>query len=574
MSYYYANPYLNASDQALLTSFKVLQDFRDVCDLLEVTPKHLQYILYQKTTRHYYHLFTISKKSGGTREILAPTGSLKILQEKLNTILKLVYKPNSSIHGFTLQKSNVTNANIHLRKSNLLNFDLKDFFPSINFGRVRGVFRSFFGIGSEAATILANICCYNNSLPQGAPTSPIISNMICFSLDKQMRLIAKQNGCSYTRYADDITFSTFKRAFPSQIAYVENDIVHLSPKVMKVVEDNSFNVNPTKTRLNSRFQHLEVTGITVNKKLNVKRNYIKKIRAILRCMEKNPIERAQIIFETHYTKVHNMRRKNSEKRFPQVQEVVKGMINYVGSVKGNQDPIYEKLATRYNNIFNKPVFKVGEEYTSSWNEKVWVVELGFVDEEKNEFYSDVQGTGFFLDNVGFVTNAHVVKDYQEYDAIRINRSRYGTEIKSASIIKLDIDKDIAILNIDDFENWKGFDYNLLYYIGMDVKVIGYPNFGTKDSLYTHKGEVIQYRTYKFEHVYNEATKELGMEQERIVISARIIGGNSGGPVINMKGEVVGVATKGFKEISAGKHDDPTATSIMIKIEDVIKYASG
>lgn len=574
MSYYNAKPYLTANDQDLSASFKSLQDFRDVCDLLEVTPKHLHYILYEKTTRHYYHSFTISKKSGGVREIVAPTGSLKILQEKLNTILKLVYKPNSSIHGYTLQKSTITNATVHLRKNNLLNFDLKDFFPSINFGRVRGVFKSFFGIGSDAATVLANICCYNNSLPQGAPTSPIISNMICFNLDKQMRLIAKQNGCSYTRYADDITFSTSKREFPSHIAYAENEIIHLSQKVLKVVEDNSFKVNPTKTRLNNRFQHLEVTGITVNKKLNVKRNYIKKIRAILRCLETNSIEQAQEIFEAKYTKIQNMKKKNTKSQFPKVLNVVRGMINYVGSIKGNQDPIYEKLAVRYNRIVNEPIFKVGEEYTASWNEKIWVVELGLEDEESKEFFSDVQGTGFFLNGVGFVTNAHVVEKYKEYDAIRINRSRYGNEIKSATVLKIDKDKDIAVLKIDDLENWKGFDYSSFHYVGMDIKVIGYPNFGTNDSLYTHKGEIIQYRTFKLPHVYNEVTNELGVDQERIVISARIIGGNSGGPVINMKGEVVGVATKGFEEVSAGKHDDPTATSIMIKIEDVIKYASG
>lgn len=571
MSYYNAKPYLSADNQDLTSSFKSLQSFRDVCDLLEVTPKHLQYVLFEKTPRHYYHSFTILKKSGGNRKIVAPTGSLKILQEKVNTILRLVYKPSSSIHGYSLHKSIITNASVHLRKNNLLNFDLKDFFPSINFGRVRGVFRSFFGIGSDAATVLANICCYNNSLPQGAPTSPIISNMVCFNLDKQMQLLAKQNGCSYTRYADDITFSTSKREFPHHIAYTENEIVHLSQKVLKVVEDNSFKVNPIKTRLNNRFQHLEVTGITVNKKLNVKRNYIKRIRAILRCLENNTMEMAQEIFENKYTKIKNMKKK---KRHPQVLKVVKGMIDYVGSVKGKQDAIYEKLALRYNRIVNKSVFKVGEEYSALWTEKIWVIELGLEDGESKEFYPDVQGTGFLLNGIGFVTNAHVVEKYKEYDLIRVNRSRYGNEFRHATVVKIDEDKDIAILKINDFENWKGFDHSLFHHVGMDIKVIGYPNFGTSDSLYTHKGEIIQYRTFKLPNVYNKVTGELGVVQERIVISARIIGGNSGGPVINMKGEVVGVATKGFEEISAGRHDDPTATSIMIKIEDVIKYANG
>ncbi|GIO99028.1 hypothetical protein J14TS5_41140 [Paenibacillus lautus] len=572
MNYFNAKPELMANDQSLISSFKSLQSFRDVCNLLEVTPTHLRYILFEKTPSQYYTFFTISKKSGGIREIIAPNGALKILQEKLNKIFKLAYKPNASIHGFTIDRSIVTNARMHLGKNHLLNFDLADFFPSINFGRVRGVLISFFGMGSEAATVIANICCYKNSLPQGAPTSPILSNMVCFNLDKQLQLVARKNGCTYTRYADDITFSTTKHLFPKSIAFVENEIVYIGPKILKILEDNSFKVNHLKTRLNNRLQHLGVTGITVNKILNVKRDYIKKIRAILRCLEINSLEQAQFIFETKYTKIRN-KAPNSE--YPSILNVVKGMIDYVGAVKGTQDPIYEKLAFRYNQICKLPVFKIGEENTESWNKKVWVVELCIEaeDDGKIEYIPVIQGTGFFLNDIGFVTNAHVVRDYREYDIIRISRSRYGSEVKKASVIKLDRDRDIAILKIDDFEDWSGFNHSFVHYIGMDVKVIGYPNFGGNDSLYVHKGEILQYRVEHFPDKYNKATDSLGMNQHRTVISARIIAGNSGGPVVNMQGEVVGVATKGFKEISPGKHDDDTATSIMIKIEDVISFAN-
>lgn len=573
MNYFNAKPELMANDQTLISSFSSLQSFHDVSNLLEITPKHLQYILFQKTPNNYYKSFTISKKSGGIREIIAPYGALKILQEKINKIFKLVYKPNSSLHGFALDRSTVTNARMHLKKDHLLNFDLADFFPSINFGRIRGVLISFFGIGSEAATVIANICCYNNYLPQGAPTSPILSNMICFNLDKQLQLVARKYSCTYTRYADDITFSTNKHLFPKSIAFEEDDIIYIGPKILEILADNSFKINPSKTRLNNRLQHLGVTGITVNEKLNVKRDYIKKIRGILRCLEKNSIEQAQEIFETKYTKVKN---KKPGSTYPSILTVVKGMINYVGAVKGVKDPIYEKLAFRYNQISKTPVFKIGEEYTKLWNEKVWVVELCMKMENdvgEEEYFPDVQGTGFFLNNVGFITNAHVVREHKNYDAILISRPKYGSEMKNAFVMKLDNDQDIAILKIDDFEDWVGFDYSTFHCIGLEIKVIGYPNFGINDSLYAHKGEITQYRTVHFPNKYNNATDSLGMIQERVQISARIIEGNSGGPIINAQGEVIGVATKGFKEISSGKHDDPTATSIMIKIEDVISFAN-
>lgn len=108
--------------------------------------------------------------------------------------------------------------------------------------------------------------------------------MICFQLDKQMQLIAKQHSCVYTRYADDLTFSTTKDIFPSTIALIQDGSVSLGDKIIKAVEENGFKINQDKTRLSNSLQHMEVTGITVNEKLNVKRDYIKKVRAILRSL--------------------------------------------------------------------------------------------------------------------------------------------------------------------------------------------------------------------------------------------------------------------------------------------------
>jgi RNA-directed DNA polymerase len=566
MSYFDAKVELQATDDELRVAFTKLEGFRDVCDILEVTPTHLHYILYKK--KDIYSRFEIPKKGKGTREILVPCDSLLILQKKLNYIMGLIYKPKYPVHGFVKGKGIVSNAKQHLKKNYILNFDLEDFFPSINFGRVRGILKSFFGIGDNAATIIANICCYKNSLPQGSPTSPIISNMICFRLDKEMQLIAKQNSCVYTRYADDLTFSTTKKDFPKGIAYFEDGEVQLSKRIQAVVEDNSFKINRNKTRLQNRYKNLGVTGITVNEKLNVQRNYIKKIRAILRCLELNSKEDAQKIFIEKY-KFRITKNPNT----PDIMDVLKGMINYVGMVKGREDLIFEKLALRYNNIAESEVFKIRKAHSEMWNSFVWVVEIGYEDTTEG-FCAEEQGTGFFLKDVGFITNAHVVKHYdgQIINSIYVNRSRYSDEMLPASILYMDEDRDIAILHIDDYNNSFGFGYNLDHELGQEIILLGYPNYGNGDSLYINRGQLVQFRSHFMPNTFNKETGTLGVKQERITISSRIIYGNSGGPIINMQNEVIGVAAKGFKELSPSTKDDSTAQSIMIKIKDILDMA--
>lgn len=572
MNYFDAKPKLISDDQSLISSFNSLKDFRDVCNLLELTPTHLHYILFEKTPSHYYNSFTIPKKNGGVRNITASNGSLKILQEKLNQILQLVYTPNAAIHGFTLNKSIVTNASKHLRKKNLLNFDLLDFFPSINLGRVRGVLISFFGLGSEAATIIANICCYNNSLPQGSPTSPILSNMICFDLDKQFQSFAMKNGCIYTRYADDITFSTSKSLFPKSIAFEENEIIRLGPKIIKILEENSFKINPLKTRLNNRLQHLGVTGITVNEKLNVKRDYIKKIRAILRCLEINSLENAQSIFETKYKKIKN---KKPNSKYPSILTVVRGMINHVGHVKGNNDYIYLKLSDRFNMISpEKLIIKsadlqhITKEFYKDHTYIIDMDDIKTIYDPKNEKLVDIyhgQGTGFLLKGIGIVTNAHVFKEILElmsngaifHKDYRIHAYKHDdNEVYLLSIAFYDLEKDIMILTPDNIDFLSiGFDHNEIIRKEQLIDLIGYPNYLEGQDIRIENGFVQGIRIHRGNHG----------SYIRYEISPTIYAGNSGGPIVNKNKEVIAVAVKGVTEHGV-------VPSEVIPISEVIKLA--
>jgi RNA-directed DNA polymerase len=274
---------LAKTSQELRDEFLKLQDRDDIAQLLEVTIKQLNFHLYVLPSEKKYKVFTIPKKSGGTRQISAPASPIKIIQRKLKQVLETVYNPKPATHGFVTGRSIVSNARLHKKRRYVLNLDLENYFPTIHFGRVRGMFMGNpYHLNDEVATILAQICCHQGVLPQGAPTSPIISNMICARLDAKLQQLAKEHQCTYSRYADDITFSTNRSKFPSALAHL-SDIgqVEIGDELSSVIQENGFQVNPKKTRLQVKQQRQEVTGLTVNKYPNVRRRYVKQVRAIL-----------------------------------------------------------------------------------------------------------------------------------------------------------------------------------------------------------------------------------------------------------------------------------------------------
>lgn len=283
-----------------------------------------------------YISFTIPKKNGKPRMISRPINSLMFIQNKLNEVLSEILNFKSSVHGFVKNRSILSNAKVHLKRKYILNIDLKDFFPSVNFGRIRGLFMSFpFNFNTQIATIIARICCINNQLPQGAPTSPIISNLICRYLDVQLFEFSKNKNCLYTRYADDITISSNNNIFNN--TFLSN--------IKNIIEKNGFLINEDKLRINTPYNRKEVTGIIVNEKLNVKRRYLKLIRAILYNWEKKGYEDAQKSFYSKFLSKYLLNHSSGR-----LETSLKGMIDFVGFVRGKEDILYLSFLHKLNTL--------------------------------------------------------------------------------------------------------------------------------------------------------------------------------------------------------------------------------
>ena len=261
----------------------------ELADLLHIRLRPLAYVLYISKPNSYYRTFYIPKKNGDLREIQAPCGKLKYIQQRLMAELnnyqdylsKTQGIKTNIAHAFIKKKSIISNASIHKNKRIVINVDLKDFFHTIHFGRVKGFFEKnhFYQLPSDIATMIAQITCYNGHLPQGAPSSPVITNLICQVLDYNILRIAKKHRLDYTRYADDLTFSTNKGDFMDNY---QSFMTELS----KEIERNGFIINENKTRLVRRESKQTVTGLTVNKKINVDRSFYKLTRAMADCLYK------------------------------------------------------------------------------------------------------------------------------------------------------------------------------------------------------------------------------------------------------------------------------------------------
>jgi RNA-directed DNA polymerase len=337
--------------------FVHIQTAADAAALLGVPAGALIHALYRAAATERYTRFEIPKRGGGMRLIASPNGIVRRAQMALAPILQDAYEAHPAAMGFLKERSILTNAQAHAGQNLVLNVDLKDFFPSINFGRVRGLFMAApFGMGPAAATVLAQLCTDRNGLPQGAPTSPPLSNLIAAGLDRRLSRLARANRVRYTRYADDITFSTKEAQFPPALAMKlvgpANAEVQCGPALAAAIQACGLEVNPKKVRLQSRHTRQSVTGLTVNAAPNVERSRVRRLRAMLHAWEKFGLEAAGIEHFARWKPNPASGQVNHPGR--RFRNAVYGELAYLKMVRGAADPVFLRLCARLIDLDPNP----------------------------------------------------------------------------------------------------------------------------------------------------------------------------------------------------------------------------
>lgn len=228
----------------------------------------------------------------------------------------------------------------HVGRKYLLNIDFKDFFPSISYSRIKIELMKYpFNMNDEFAHFFAYLSCFNDKLPQGAPTSPILTNIICKNLDNELSRFSINNTSYYSRYVDDITFSSMNHIFDNKF---KNNII-------EIIYNEGFRINNNKTRLQNNKQRQVVTGIIVNEKLNVIRPYIRQIRAMLFSWEKLGLQQAELKFIKYYKKEKGFLRNRGNITFTSVLD---GKIQFLGMVRGKGDLIFLRYRRKYLELSN------------------------------------------------------------------------------------------------------------------------------------------------------------------------------------------------------------------------------
>lgn len=493
------------------------EDITDLADLLGLDLKKLLFLAYKN--EHLYKHYRIKKKSGGYRNISAPDEALKTTSQKLNYHFNEVYNefiPNA-VHGFVYDRGIISNAGRHLGRNYILNIDLDNFFDTVNAGRIMGMLRRYpFRFGKKLSSVLAGLTTCDNRLPQGSPCSPVLANMVCLKLDKQMIKLAARHGWRYTRYADDITISC--NHLDDNLAVVKGGEVMVGEKIVSVIRRNGFLLNSKKTRLAVPDSSKWVTGVKVNKKLNVSRRRVRQARSMLNACEVYGEEAADKEFNIKFNR-------GKHRNF---REVLRGRIDHIGNVRGKTDTIYVELFNRLCGIEGKHHKRIPATKKEEYLNSVLVIKS-----------SSGYGSGFFIHDKVIATCAHVVGNDRNVNFTTRDK-KMPVEFKSASVMYVDKEKDYALLYTASDHTDLIFKCNRrkthqTFDQDEDYVSVGYGGFRTSDGFWDEPAAVDQ----------RIVQKELSAGNYAYRVGSAMWSGMSGGPVISKQtGYVDGYIVEG------------------------------
>lgn len=272
---------------------------------------------YRKNNQKFYRKFYLKKRSGGLRKIETPsdTNYCRLLNSIFDCFCKADIVFTNCVTGFTKHRSIITNASSHLGSKVIVNIDLRNFFNSVKKSMlISALTLPPFNFSNELSLLLSETVTKTNYLPQGSPLSPILSNIVLNDLDTELSKFCLSKHIRYTRYADDMTFSI-------NYAWIENEVLS---SLRNIISKSGFTINEKKFKIKRDSKRLMVTGLKVNDKINVKRNYLRNIKAALHNWEKSDYIKAKIGLMS-----------------------LRGKIEFVGMVRGKNDHIYQKFLNKY-----------------------------------------------------------------------------------------------------------------------------------------------------------------------------------------------------------------------------------
>ena len=335
--------WIKISQKDFRSKYQNLSSLHDLADFLGVEPRQLSYYAYHVDKKQVYSTFDIPKRFGKPRRIDKPSRTLKYIQRLIHESLTRIYGPHRSVHGFVSGRSIVTNAQEHLGKKYVLNVDLSDFFPSVTGPRVYSrLTREPYSIRSKVAQIIASLATNQyNQLPQGAPSSPVIANIVASGLDSDIADLCVSLYCRYTRYADDITISTSRSEMSPHIARYPNawgtGQVIIGDRLNGIIENHGFRLNRRKSRLQSHWTRQLCTGLVVNgKKASPPRSYVRHLRSLVDHWKKEGWQAAATVL--HSAEGHTL----YDDRERLLNHVL-GRIAYLKMVRGQNDCIARQL---------------------------------------------------------------------------------------------------------------------------------------------------------------------------------------------------------------------------------------
>jgi len=478
-----------------------------------------------------YHRSEQPKRDGSLREIFAPNWPLANIQRGIATLLGEIYRPSPRASGFVAQRGIKRNAEFHVGKKLILNFDLEDFFPSINMGRILFRLRAPpYHLSPVVSLMIAKLCTLNNSLPIGAPSSPVLSNIIASHLDGVLTTTARSHGSFYSRYADDITFSTNRGSFTHGIVHRDEGSAtgwSAGADLVAAVSTAGFSINPRKTRVLGKSDQQSVCGVTVNEQLSVDRRLLRSIRGAIHAWATYGKADAEKVFHEKF----NWRGSQD------FETHLRGRLEYVKYISGPKRQSTFNLIDKYNHLPERALPDIHYEKVPSPYEQM---QLGtcLIECESNEEMQWFQGSGIRLKDGRVLTNYHVTHHTGGAHGIIHVRlpENLGFPVEM-QISKLNKHFDACILEPTDLI-WSNM-------ISLHASDISFEKVRVQDQI-SISGFPAYVEGNEPEVSYGHVT---GFQKLDGVPFAKttnpVYKGNSGGPMFNARHQIVGLATRGI-----------------------------